>query len=105
MPKAQRTPRAKPKKSHPGTYYQKPGTLNVSAQAEFAKLGNGQVAFIRTMTSKEARKAFPAVTGLPRGITLYALHGADGSPLALTDTMSAAISHAIGDELQIATLH
>ena len=48
---------------------------------------------------------FPAVKGLPEGISLFSLHAADGTPLALTDTKQAAIGHAIDDDLQIASVH
>lgn len=62
--------------------------------SEFAELGGGQVAYIRTMTSDEAHQMYPAIEGLPDGINLYALHAADGTPLALTDSMQAALGHA-----------
>lgn len=77
----------------------------VISQLELAKLGGGQVAYIREMSSDEAAQRFPAIKGLPRGINLFALHAADGTPIAITDTRRAAIEHAIGDELQIATVH
>lgn len=73
--------------------------------SEFAELGGGEVAYIKTLTSDQAHKMFPAIEGLPDGINLYALHAADGTPLALTDTMQAALGHALGDELEIASLH
>jgi hypothetical protein len=72
---------------------------------ELAKLGDGDIAYIKVMTSDEAQKAFPAIEGLPTGINLYALHGADGTPLALTDSRSAAVGHARGDELEVRSLH
>ena len=34
---------------------------------------------------------FPAIEGLPKGINLFALHAADGTPLALTDSHQAAV--------------
>lgn len=77
----------------------------VMSESEFVKLGGGVVAYIKTMTSEEARAMFPAVEGLPGGINLYALHGADGTPIALTDSKQAAIGHALGDELEITSLH
>lgn len=77
----------------------------VLSQLELAGLGGGQVAYIKTMSSDEARRMFPAVEGLPDGIALYALHAADGTPIALTDTLQAAIGHAVGDDLEIARLH
>jgi hypothetical protein len=57
------------------------------------------------MSSEEAKERFPSVNNLPGGLTLYALHAADGTPIALTDTRQAAMSHAMGDDLEIATLH
>lgn len=77
----------------------------VMSQIELAKLGGGQVAYIKVLTSEEAREMFPTVEGLPQGISLYALHAADGTPIALTDTRQAAVGHALGDELEIASLH
>lgn len=73
--------------------------------SEFAELGGGEVAYIKTLTSDEAHRMYPAIEGLPDGINLYALHAADGTPLALTDSMQAALGHALGDELVIASIH
>ncbi len=79
-----------------------PGVINA---IDLAKLGDGEVAYIKVMTSDEAQKAFPAIEGLPSGINLYALHAADGTPLALTDSRSAAVGHARGDELDVQSIH
>ena len=57
------------------------------------------------MTADQAKQMFPAVEGIPAGIDLFALHAADGTPLALTDSRQAALGHAMGDELEIASLH
>jgi hypothetical protein len=75
------------------------------SEVEFAKLGGGRVAYIRVLTSDEARHLYPAIKGLPAGIDLYALHAADGSPIALTDSRQAAIGHARGDKLEVASVH
>ena len=48
---------------------------------------------------------FPMIEGLPRGINLFSLHAADGTPIALTDTLQAAIGHAEEGELAIAPLN
>ena len=48
---------------------------------------------------------FPQIEGLPKGIPLFSLHAADGTPIALTDTLQAAIGHAHEDELAIAPLN
>lgn len=75
------------------------------SQRELARLGGGEVAYIKSMTTDEAMKLYPAIKGLPRGICVFALHAADGTPIALTDSRQAAIGHAIGDKLAIASLH
>ena len=77
----------------------------IMSQIELARLGGGQIAYIKKLTSDQARNMFPAVEGLPNGIDLFALHAADGTPIALTDSRQAAVSHAMGDELQIASVH
>jgi len=73
--------------------------------SELAQLGDGKVAYIKVMSHDEAKALFPAVENLPEGIDLYSLHGADGTPLILTDSRQAAIGHALGDELEIAAVH
>lgn len=75
------------------------------SQGELAALGGGKVAYIRTLSSDQAREIYPSIEDLPSGIMLYALHAADGTPIALTDTRQAALGHAIGDELEVASLH
>jgi hypothetical protein len=77
----------------------------VMSMSEFARLGGGKVAYIRVMTADEAKEMFPAVEGIPTGISLYALHAADGTPIALTDSRQSALGHAMGDELEIASVH
>jgi hypothetical protein len=77
----------------------------IVSESDLASLGDGIVAYIRTMSSEEAQERFPSIDNLPRGLTLYALHAADGTPIALTDTRQAAMSHALGDDLEIAMVH
>lgn len=74
-------------------------------QADLLKLGGGHIAFIKTMTPDQAKAMFPAIEGLPQGLSLYCLFAADGTPIALTDSLHAAIGHAMGDELELQTLH
>src|ERR1700675_205215 len=78
---------------------------SIMSMTELAQLGGGKIAYIKVMTADEAKQMFPAVEGIPAGIDLFALHAADGTPLALTDSRQAALGHAMGDELEIASLH
>ena len=77
----------------------------VMSAKDLANLGGGKVAYIKALTSDEAKAMFPAVQGIPAGISLYALHAADGTPIALTDSRQAAVGHAMDGELEIASLH
>lgn len=72
---------------------------------ELANLGDGEVAYIKVMSSAQAKQMFPSIQGLPKNGTLYSLHAADGEPIALTDTIQAAVGHAMEDELAIASVH
>jgi hypothetical protein len=72
---------------------------------DLANLGGGKLAYIKVLTTDQAKMMFPSVQGIPAGIRLYALNAADGTPLALTDSHQAAVGHALGDELEIASLH
>lgn len=75
------------------------------SELEFAHLGGGEVAYIKILSCAQAQQLFPSVEGLPKGILLYSLHAADGTPIALTDTMQAAVGHAKEDELTIHPLN
>lgn len=82
-----------------------PKAVPIMSELELARLGGGEVAYIKTLSSDDAHRMFPMVDGLPSGINLFSLHAADGTPLALTDTLQAAIGHAQEGELAIASLH
>ena len=75
------------------------------SMGDLQQLGGGKIAYIKVLTTDEAKEMFPAIEGLPSGINLFALHAADGTPLALTDSRQAAVGHAMGDELEIASVH
>jgi hypothetical protein len=77
----------------------------VMSQRELAALGGGKVAYIKVLSSDDAKRMYPAIDDLPSGIQLFALQAADGTPIALTDSLQAAMGHAIGDELEIASLN
>jgi hypothetical protein len=81
------------------------GMPPLMSEIEFAHLGGGEVAYIKTLSSDQATKLFPMIEGLPKDMNLFSLHAADGTPIALTDTMQAAIGHAAEDELAIAPVH
>ncbi len=75
------------------------------SEVELARLGGGYVAYIRVITARQASKMFPAVQGLPKNGNIFALYGADGTAIALTDSKQAALGHAKDDELEVASVH
>ena len=77
----------------------------IMSEHDLAGLGDGQIAYIKVMTSDEAQDLFPMIEDLPTGANLYALHGADGTPIALTDSRDAALSHAFEGQLAVASVH
>lgn len=72
---------------------------------EFQSLGGGEVAYIKEMTADEAERMFPAIENLPRGIALFALTAADGTPIMVTDSLNAAAAQARSDDLEIQCVH
>ncbi len=72
---------------------------------EFAHLGDGALAYVRTINSEDVARLFPQAPPLRPGVKLFALLGADGSPILLTDSKDAAIANAMENELQTVSLH
>lgn len=71
------------------------------SSCQFAELGCGQIAYIRPVTSDEAKEMFPTATGISKNTDLFVLHDAAGTPLMLTDTREAAYGSAIENDLEI----
>jgi len=80
-----------------------PGAFMTSS--EFAQLGDGEVAYIKQLDPYAAERLFPALQTAPKGIDLYAVLGADGTPIALTDSRTAAIANAIENDLVPVSVH
>ena len=72
---------------------------------ELALLGDGEVAYIKQLDPDAAERLFPSLNSAPKGIDLYAVLGADGTPLALTDSRHAAIANAIENDLMPVSVH
>jgi len=74
-------------------------------RSEFAQLGDGEVAYIKQLDHDAAERLFPAISEAPKCIDLFAVLGADGTPLALTDSRTAAIANAIENDLVPVSVH
>jgi hypothetical protein len=72
---------------------------------EFAQFGDGSLAYVKTISSDDVARIFPQAPPMKPGLTLFALLGADGSPIMLTDSKDAAIANAWENELETVSLH
>jgi len=72
---------------------------------ELAALGDGQLAYVKAMSSDDVNRLYPNAPALQPGMKLFALLSADGSPILLTDTKDAAIAGAWQHELATVSLH
>jgi hypothetical protein len=70
-----------------------------------AHLGDGELAYVKTIRSEDVATLFPQAPQIAPGIKLFALHAADGTPIMLTDTREAALANAISHELQPVSVH
>ena len=72
---------------------------------EFAHLGGGAVAYVKSIRSEDAKRLFPQAPELRPGMKLFALLGADGTPILLTDSRDAAVANAWENDLQTVSVH
>ncbi len=74
-------------------------------QEALAALGDGRLAYVKTIRSEDVATLFPQAPKIEPGIKLFALHGADGTPIMLTDTREAALANAWSQELEPVSVH
>ncbi|PLX38717.1 MAG: DUF1150 domain-containing protein [Hyphomicrobiales bacterium] len=71
----------------------------------FALLGDGEVAYVRAISSDELGEMFPQAPRLEPGLKIWALLGADGNPILLADSREAAEANALEHELVTVSVH
>jgi hypothetical protein len=80
---------------------------NDMTQEALAHLGDGRIAYVKTIRFEEVRALFPQAE-LPQiapDQKLFALHAADGTPIMLTDSREAAVANAWSQELETVSVH
>jgi hypothetical protein len=81
-------------------------TNNVEISPEaLAQLGDGEIAYVKTIRSEDVHTLFPQVPEIEPGLKLFALHAADGTPIMLTDSREAAIANAASQQLEMVSVH
>lgn len=79
-------------------------TIDLTMQ-DLAHFGEGALAYIKPINSEDVQRIFPQAPSLRPGMKLFALLGADGSPIMLTNSRDAAIANAWEHELETVSLH
>lgn len=72
---------------------------------EFKGLGEGDLAYVRAFRSEELVRLFPKAPKIEPGLRVFALLGADGEPIMLTDSREVALADARERELRALSLH
>jgi hypothetical protein len=72
---------------------------------QFAHLGAGALAYVRTMRSEDVTRLYPQAPELAPGLTVFALLSADGQPIVLADTKEGALGSAYENQLLPVSLH
>jgi hypothetical protein len=80
-------------------------TVTPLTEEQFAHLGGGSLAYVRAISSDDVARLFPQAPALQPGLQLFALLGADGTPIMLTDSRDAALANALQHELQTVSVH
>jgi hypothetical protein len=72
---------------------------------QFAQLGDGLIAYVRSMRSEDVNRLYPQAPQIAPGMTIFALFGADGAPIVLADSEEGCIGNARENHLQMVSLH
>ncbi len=72
---------------------------------ELARMGEGRVAYMRQISGAEIAEAFPGAVDIDPQAKVWALFGADGTPLAIADDAGGALSTAFQNDLTPVTVH
>jgi hypothetical protein len=70
-----------------------------------AHMGDGEIAYVKIIRSEDVPALFPQAPEIAPGLTLFALHAADGTPIMLTDSREAAVANAWSQELETVSVH
>ena len=75
-------------------------------EEQLQNLGEGLVAYLKPVRTEDLGSLFPEVPeGIEPGMQLFALLGASGKPLVLTDSRDAALANAMQNELHMVSVH
>jgi hypothetical protein len=71
----------------------------------FATLGKPRFAYVKKVPSDEVSRLYPQATRFARGVSLFALHAADGTPILIANSRAAAVADAESRQLEAMGVH
>jgi hypothetical protein len=71
----------------------------------FAILGGSQLAYVKEVRSEDVPFLYPQAPRFAPGLALFALHAADGTPIALADSRAAVVADAASHQLETLSVH
>ncbi len=78
---------------------------NVLPTEVLAEIGGGRIAYIRALNGAQARGLFPSMPEVAPDLELWALIGADGTPIMLADNRQALVENASDTDLETVSIH
>jgi hypothetical protein len=72
---------------------------------ELAAIGAGHIAYLREISGKEMNDAFPGKLQIDPDVKVWALFGADGTPIMLAGDAGAALQGAFQNDLVPVAIH
>lgn len=85
--------------------YESPDNRPAISVAELAMLGSGEVAYVRPISSDDVKRLVPQAKDMPSGLDLFALLGADGTPITIADSREAVTADAWEKQLLTVSVH
>ena len=72
---------------------------------DLAHFGDGSLAYIKPISVEDAQQLIGDMGVVPPNLELYCLFGADGTPLAISDSQALALENALEHDLEAIRLH
>lgn len=85
-------------------FFERTSTGRITEE-ELRHIGEENFAYIRELSAKDFEMLYPGVLPEDMPYTLYALLGADGEPLMISDDRSVAEANADENDLEMVSLH
>jgi hypothetical protein len=71
----------------------------------FAMLGENRFAYVKEVRSEDVAFLYPEAPRFVQGLSLFALHAADGKPIAIAASRAAAVADAESYQLETMSVH